>query len=260
MIARFFRPYFGGNFFEEDLQTSSRMFDFVFRMFSLGQTAIPASGMQAIPRQIAASLPEDTVRLNARVANIDHNTVTLENGETLTAPVVIIATEAPVMHTLLRDDQKPDSRSTTCLYYTADELPMDDPMLILNGDGTGPINNVNLLSNVAPSYAPAGKALVSATVVGNPDVADGKLESQVRRHLAEWFGPEVGTWEHLCTYRVPYALPDQSPPFLSEHMRSPRHRPGLYLCGDHCATASINGALLSGRLAAEAVLQDLAAG
>ncbi|MDX1548792.1 MAG: FAD-dependent oxidoreductase, partial [Rhodothermales bacterium] len=49
IIERFFRPFFGGIFFDPALQTSSRMFDFVFRMFALGDTALPAEGMEALP-------------------------------------------------------------------------------------------------------------------------------------------------------------------------------------------------------------------
>lgn len=259
IIERFFRPFFGGIFFDKQLHTSSRMFDFVFRMFALGRAALPAQGMQAIPRQIAAALPDDSIRLNTPVIAIDSQSVRLDNGETLSANAVVIATEASEVRSLLGEDTSPGVNSTTCLYYAADASPIDDPILILNGDGDGPINNVNLLSNVVPSYAPEGKALVSVTLIGNPAVSDATIESQVRRQLAEWFGPEVGTWEHLKTYRIIYALPNQAPPFLAQREPLPRRRPGLYLCGDHLVTASINGALLSGRRAAEAIQEDLTA-
>jgi len=257
IIDRFFRPFFGGIFFDKELRTSSRMFDFVFRMFALGSEALPATGMQAIPRQIAAALPDKVIRLNTLVAAVDHTTVHLENEEPLSVAAVVIATEAPVASRLLGVEASVGHNSTTCLYYAADTLPEEDPILILNGEGEGPINNVNLLSNVVPSYAPEDKALLSVTLIGDPEIPDDTLESQVRRQLAEWFGPEVGTWRHLTTYRIAYALPDQAPPFLARRERPPRRRPGLYVCGDHLATASINGALRSGRCAAEAVLEDL---
>ncbi|HMB91353.1 MAG TPA: NAD(P)/FAD-dependent oxidoreductase [Rhodothermales bacterium] len=257
IIDRFFRPFFGGIFFDKELRTSSRMFDFVFRMFALGSEALPATGMQAIPRQIAAALPDKVIRLNTLVAAVDHTTVHLENEEPLSVAAVVIATEAPVASRLLGVEASVGHNSTTCLYYAADTLPEEDPILILNGEGEGPINNVNLLSNVVPSYAPEDKALLSVTLIGDLEVPDDTLESQVRRQLAEWFGPEVGTWTHLKTYRIAYALPDQAPPFLARRERPPRRRPGLYVCGDHLATASINGALRSGRCAAEAVLEDL---
>ena len=56
IIERFFEPFFGGVFLERELVTSSRFFEFLFRMFSAGDTAIPAAGMQQIPLQLAARL------------------------------------------------------------------------------------------------------------------------------------------------------------------------------------------------------------
>jgi phytoene dehydrogenase-like protein len=258
MIDRFFRPFFGGIFFDRSLQASSRMFDFVFRMFSKGQTALPTTGMQALPRQIADDLPDDVIRLNAPVAAVDEQTITLDSGETLTADAIVVATEAPAANALIGGIAPTTARSTTCLYYAAPEPPVDDPILMLNGDGEGPINNVAVLSQVAPSYAPEGQALLSVTVLGDPGVDDDRLETRVRRQLGEWYGAEAGTWTHLRTYRVRYALPEQSPPFLTPPERPVRRRRGLYVCGDHRQTASLHGAMITGRHAAEAVLADFA--
>lgn len=258
MINRFFRPFFGGIFFDRSLQASSRMFDFVFRMFSKGQTALPATGIQALPRQIANDLPADCIRLNAPVTAVDGQQVTLDTGETLTADALVIATEAPAANALIGDIAPTAFRSTTCLYYAASEPPVEDPILMLNGDGEGPINNVAVLSQVAPSYAPEGQALLSVTVVGDPDLDDERLETRVRRQLGEWYGAEAGTWTHLRTYRVRYALPEQAPPFLTPPERSVRRRHGLYVCGDHRQTASLHGAMITGRHAAEALLADFA--
>jgi len=62
VIERFFRPFFGGVFLESELGTSSSFFEFTFAMFALGRAAVPARGMQDIPRQLAAALPVGTVR------------------------------------------------------------------------------------------------------------------------------------------------------------------------------------------------------
>lgn len=130
-------------------------------------------------------------------------------------------------------------------------------MLVLNGEGVGPVNNVSVLSDVAPAYAPDDQALISAVIVGDPPEAGEELERAVRRQLIDWFGLEAGGWRHLRTYRIPYALPEQAPPFLSPPERPVRRRKGLYVCGDHRRTASLNGAIASGRAAARAVLADL---
>ena len=126
---------------------------------------------------------------------------------------------------------------------------------MLNGEGQGIINNLCVPSQVSSTYAPPGAALVSATVLGSPAIDDHHLESSVRQQLQEWFGNQIQTWRHLRTYRIPFALPAQSPPSLSPVAKSPRKRNGLWLCGDYLDTASIQGAMISGRRAAEDVLR-----
>lgn len=259
MIDRFFRPFFGGVFFDRALEASSRMFEFLFKMFAEGRTVLPAGGMDRIPKQMRAHLPDDAVRLNAPVESIDGQAVTLAAGERLEAPAVVVATDAPSADDLVGGVSPVDGRSTVCLYYAAPESPLDDPILVLNGDGVGPINNVVVPSDVAPGYAPDDRALVGAVVVGDPPEAHADLERAVREQLIDWFGLKAGGWDHLRTMHVPYALPDQSPPFLSPPTRDVRRRPGLYICGDHRHNGSLNGALASGRAAARAVLEDQSA-
>jgi hypothetical protein len=149
-----------------------------------------------------------------------------------------------------------EGRSTICLYYDAPRSPLDDPLLVLNGDGVGPINNVAVPSDVAPGYAPDDRALVSVVVVGAPPEPQDALEREVRAQLIDWFGLQAGGWTHLQTQHIPYALPEQAPPFLSPPEKDVRRRPGLYVCGDHRRTASLNGAIASGRAAADAVWSD----
>ena len=256
MVNRFFRPFLGGIFLDRTLQASSRMFEFVFKMFAEGQTALPAGGIDRIPEQMRARLPDEVVRLNAPVESLDEQTVTLEGGETISAPYVVVATDAPAANRLVGGVAPTEGRSTTCLYYAAPRSPLNDPILVLNGDGVGPINNLAVPSDVAPGYAPDDQALVSVTVVDEHPASEGPLEPVVRDQLLDWFGLKAGGWTHLQTVEVPYALPEQAPPFLSPPEREVRRRPGLYVCGDHARTASINGALAAGRDAARAVWED----
>jgi protoporphyrinogen oxidase len=254
MINRFFRPFLGGVFFDRALEASSRMFEFVFKMFAEGQTVLPARGIEAIPQQMAADLPEGMIHFGTTATAIDDQTVRCADGTTYEAPTIVVATDAPAAHALVGDIEPTGGRATTCVYYAAPKSPLDEPVLLLNGDGDGPVNNVSVLSDVAPSYAPGDDALVSAVVVGDPPEDDAAIERAVRRQLMEWFGAAVGGWKHLRTYRVRYALPEQKPPFLSPPVRAEKRRDGLYVCGDHRRTASLNGALASGRSVAEAVL------
>jgi predicted NAD/FAD-dependent oxidoreductase len=130
-------------------------------------------------------------------------------------------------------------------------------MLVLNGDGAGPANNFAVISQVAPSYAPAGKSLISVTVLGTQQLTDQQLSGFVIAQMKNWFGPAASSWRHLKSYRIPHAQPQQYPGALEPPQRPVRIRPGIYLCGDHRDNASINGAMFSGRRAAEAVLADL---
>jgi phytoene dehydrogenase-like protein len=257
MIDRFFKPFIGGVFFDPNLGVSSRMFEFGFRMFSMGDTALPSIGMGAIPDQIATRLPEGTVRTEARVESIQEDGVTLKSGEKIKAQAVVLATEGPEAARLLGDKEKSGSRSVTCLYFETNEPPLSEPLLVLNGEGKGPINSLCCPSSVAPSYAPKGKSLVSVTIIGNPDSDDHQLESAVRTQLTEWFGPSVNGWGYLHTYRIFHALPMQVPPVSDPTSGSHQIRPGLFVCGEYDNVASIQWAMVSGRQAAEAVMDWL---
>ncbi len=256
MIDRFFRPFLGGIFLESELETSSRMFNFVFRMFSTGDASLPAKGINAIPRQIASLLPQEKIRLKTPVESIDGNSIKLANGEVVEGSAVVVATDGISAEKLFGDSANHKGTGVTCLYYSLDKAPIDDPILILNGEGEGLINNICFPTRVARSYGPANRNLASVTVLGTGhDSAD--LESKVRTELENWFGRDVAEWKHLRTYDIPYALPQQKPPALAEPERDVRIRAGFYACGDHLDTASIQGAMVSGRRAAEAVIEDL---
>lgn len=260
IIDRFFRPFVGGVLVGRELGSSSRMFEFVFRAFALGDICLPARGMGAIPDQLHAALPAEAVRLGARVERVEDGTVALSGGERVAARVVIVATEGPEAARLAGLARVPLGRGLSCLYFAAEQAPVREPILVLDGDGQGPANNVVVHSAVAPTYAPPGAALVSATVLGRAGTHDAGLEVGVRAQLGRWFGGGVRRWRHLRTYHIPFAQPDQAPPALTPWRRDVRVRPGLYICGDHVDNASINGAMESGRRAAEAVLADRSRG
>ena len=256
MIDRFFRPFLGGIFLDAELQTSSRMFEFVFRMFSTGDATLPGLGMGAIPRQLASGLPTDSVQLNTKVVSVDKRSVQLASGEILRRRAIVIATEGAAATRLLGETIPNAGQGVTCLYFAADRSPVDEPLLVLNGEGRGPVNNLCVPSIAAPHYAPEKQHLVSVTVLGIHPTDDASLQAAVREQLVGWYGPEVNRWRHLRTYRIPYALPRQSPPALSVPERPVRWQEGLYICGDHLDNASIQGAMVSGRRAAEAFLED----
>jgi hypothetical protein len=255
MIESFLRPWFGGVFLDRSLEASSKALEFTFRMFASGDAVLPAGGMGAIPRQVADGLPAGAVRPGARVEAIDGRTVRLSDGEAIRARAVVVATEAPTAHRLLHRPPPPAGRGVRTLYFDGAEPPVREPILVLNGETEGPVNDLCVVSEVAPSYAPAGRALIGATVLDHVKESDEALLQAVRAQLSEWFGDAVRAWRHLRTYRIAHALPAQGP---RTGRRSPREEPGRFVCGDHCEAASLQGAMVSGRRAAEAVLEELA--
>ncbi len=260
IVERFFRPFLGGIFLDHELTTSSRMFRFVYRMFALGHAALPAEGMQAIPQQLASGLPEGSVRLNTPVESITGQSVRLKSGEEIRARGIVVACDPVHAEWLLSSTDaavRTAMRGVYCFYFVAEQPPIAEPFLVLNGDGSGPINNLCVPSVVAPSYAPAGSHLVSVTVV-RPGINEAVTLNQVRAQLAKWFGTVAEGWQHLRTYHIPEALPDQSLSNGGVRMSSVQVEKGLYVCGDHRRTASLNGAMNAGRRAAEALAADFA--
>jgi phytoene dehydrogenase-like protein len=253
LVEAFFRPFLGGIFLDPSLETSSRLFAFVFKLFSEGEAVLPAAGMQAIPRQLAEGLPEAAVRYGATVESAGRGSVVLAGGERLEAASVVVAADGPEAARLTGAVEAPAPRAVTTLHYAAESSPIGEPILVLNGEGTGPVNDLCVPSDVAPSYAPPGAALVSATVLGIPPLEDAELDRAVRDQLRDWFGTQVDDWRLLRALRIPFALPAQPPAVLATPERPVRVREGLFVCGDHRDTASLQGAMVSGRRAAAAV-------
>ena len=255
VIHRFLRPLLGGILLDAELKSSSRMFEFVFKMLSEGDVVVPARGMGAIPAQMAEKLPDSSVRLHARVEELHENELKLADGEVLSAKAIVVAADGPSAAHLI-GEVEPASRSVSCFYYAVDEAPIRERILFLNGDGAGPVNNFCVISQVAPGYAPPGKHLISTTVLGTHQLTDVQLGGFIIAQMKNWFGKVASTWRFVRSYRIPHAQPQQLPGALEPPQRPVRVRPGVYVCGDHRDNASIQGALMSGRRAAEAVLED----
>ena len=257
MINEFFKAFFGNVFLEKELNTSSRMLDFVFRMFSQGSATLPAGGMEAIPRQLADQLPHSHIRTHSSVATIEDKYIILDNGEQINAKHIIVALEMPAANRLLKIDQTYSFRQTNCTYFEAPHAPFAAPILMLNRDPGGPIDSLCCPSNVQSSYAPKNRALISVSSIQNQPTDLELWLADIRNQLRAWFGSQVDRWRHLSTYHIPYSLPDQSCNSMEPVRKPARIKPGVYRCGDYCDTRSIDGAMASGERAALAVLEDL---
>lgn len=235
VIDRFLRPFLSGVFLDPDLETSSRFLDLVWRSFARGTQCVPAGGMGAIPEQLARGLD---VRLGSPVTTLPADRVTVVATDPVTAGELLPGLEVPAMNRV------------TTHYHLAPEPPVDDAAVVLDGERSGPVTNTIVLTNAAPSYAP-GRTLVSSSVL-----APGVDEPAVRAHLSRIYGVDTARWELVATYDLPAALPRQAPP-MGRFRKPVRVADGRYVCGDHRDSASIQGALVSGRRAAQAVLADV---
>ena len=259
MLERFLRPWLGGIFLERELATPASMLFFVYRMFSLGYAALPAGGMQRIPEQLAAALGADGVVLRAKVARAGSGAVELLDGRIVPARHVVLATEREEATRLVDEIGGAAWRSVINVQWSAARSPMGgEPVLWLNGRGRGMINNLVVPSDVAAGYAPAGQSLVSATVLGDAPDDDGELTRALGLELAERFGQEVWSWRPLAVRRIRRALPVLGRPGTGHGPRELRDR--LWICGDHRASASIEGAMASGEAVATTILSRIGLG
>jgi phytoene dehydrogenase-like protein len=254
MINRFYKPFFSGIFLENDLTTSSNMFDFVMKMFSQGDAAIPALGMEEIPKQLVAMLPENSIQYNVKVSAIDNNKIICEDGSTVETGKIIIATEAIGFAGNYILKTKQNFHQVTNVYFEATMRPTKKAVVVLNASTDKKwVNNLTVLSNVSKEYAPSGKVLISISYNGIPEIDDITLADNMKTELKNWYGNQVDDWKMLKTYRINYALPNQEKVSNDLDSSEIQINKNLFICGDHLLNGSINASMQSGRLVAELI-------
>lgn len=254
-IDRVFRPFLSGILLEDQLTTSRRFVDLALRTMLRGDVVVPAAGMQALPRAIASPLPLETVRTGVDVHQVNSGVVVHSAGTT-TARAIIVATDPIAAHTLVPSIVAPSMHAVTTLYHCADQSPLDDALLIVDGEQRLITNSI-VLSNAAPEYAPAGRHLIATSVLGAGH-DEKALDSRVRQRLSDLYQTSTTSWQLIATRAIAGALPAMQAP---HDFRAPAWAAdGVYVAGDHRDSSSIQGALVSGRRAATAVLNDLGLG
>lgn len=257
IIFNFFNPLYRGIFLEEKLHTSSNMFEYVFKMFNKGKSAVPELGMQEIPNQLFGRLNQTELRLNTKVTNIDGGRISIENEDGVDADEIICACEPNYFSGELKDKyDKSYGRKyhkVTNIYYAIQRSFIAQPIIGLVPSEKFLINNLHFPTDISTAYSTTGKALLSVTIVN--DIGDvGNLEERVAKELQQLSGIDAIYFEHIHTYKIDKALPI---------IESPKHdfiptmgqlQPNLHLAGDHLVNASLNGAMISGRRAAEKII------
>ncbi|MFI7286412.1 FAD-dependent oxidoreductase [Streptomyces anulatus] len=247
------RPLLTALLSDPALTTSSRCADLALRDYARGALCVPAGGSSALPELLAAALPPGTVRTGVHVTAADITSVrTKEHGE-LGCRSLLLATGGGAAAELLPGLRVPSFHPVTVLHHTAPAPPPTGRSLVLDGDRSGPVAYTAVMSEVDPSRAPEGRTLITSTVLGTPPP---DLDRSVRAHLAALYGVPTDGWELLAAHHDPEAVPAMEAPH--DPRRPVRVLAGLYVCGDHRDTSTVQGALHSGRRAAEAILTDLA--
>jgi hypothetical protein len=255
IINNFFTPFFRGIFLEEDLTTSSRMFKFVFKMFSTGHAAVPKKGMQAIPDHLFNQLKKTEIRLNQQVSSIDEDKIILSTGEVFVADKIII-TSRPDQ--LIQGYGNPirGFRKVINLYFELEKSFLAAPMIGLVPGDHFLTNNLVFMTDVNSAYSEGKTALLSVSVIKHvKDLKD--LPRLVSIELEALTGIEAEFFKHIKTYEINHALPDIGVLKNEVSKQSIRVNANTYLAGDYLLNASINAAMASGRKAAEALMMDL---
>ena len=243
-------PFLTGVLFDDSLGTSRRFVDLLLRSFVLGTPAVPASGMQAMPDQLARGLD---VELGTAVRAVTATSATTDGG-VVAARAVVVATDPVAAGALLPGLDVPVMRSGTTWWHLADvpgeALTDGRGILVLDPQRRGPVVNTVVVSNAAPSYAEGSRALVATTALGLETEED-----DVRAHLALLHGVDTRRWDTVAVHRIAGAVPAVAP---GTSLRRPVRHGDVFVAGDHRDTASIQGALVSGRRTAASVLAALA--
>ena len=250
MINSFFKPFYAGIFLETELATSSRMFEFVFKMFTEGNATIPAQGIKAIPEQLAAQLPKESLILDKKVTSVVGNEITFENGEKATSDFTIIATPAGKLVPNLAN-QEQNWHQVTVLYLDTDHTGFDEAIIGLVANEDSLINNFHFLQDVFDDH----KNIISVSVVKKHTLNNEQLTERVIKELREETGIKASSL--IKMFHINKALPQLNSLNNCMHPTETQLTEHIFLAGDHLSNGSLNAAMLNGKAAAQAVMSKI---
>lgn len=254
IITIFFKPFFSGIFLEAELKTSSRMFEFIYKMFGEGYAAIPKAGIEAIPRQLVNNLKHTSFRFNTKVATIKDREIVLEDGEVLESHFTIVATEASNLIPTLKN-QSTKWKSCNTLYFETESRIISKKLIgLLSKSGTL-INNIFYHTSLDTVAKPT-KELLSVTIINNQNLPIDLLIKEVERELKECFGID-DSCKFIKQYNISMALPELKNLEYEMFPSETSLTSSIFLAGDTQLNGSLNAAMISGERAALGVLEKL---
>ena len=263
LIANLAPPLFGALLLDRSLETSARMMLFMVKMLASGKMVIPAEGIGAVAAQLAAKLPENTIRLETRVEGIveaDDRAVgvTLTGGEEMQGEAVVLAADLPNAARLTGGDEQIEGRSCLCLYFATTQSLYNGSKLLLNANPDGVINHAIQVTNISPAHGPKGQHLLAVMALGAADMSDEEVAGRCREELATWFpDKDMSSLRQIGAYRIRFAEFKQSPGIFATLPQNTLPTKGLFLAGEYTESSSVHGAMTSGEKAAQAVLAFL---
>jgi protoporphyrinogen oxidase len=246
MISDFFKPFFSGIFLETKLETSSRMFEFVYKMFGEGYATIPKSGMEAIPKQLLKQLKNTTFKYNTKVAEVNEGEIVLEDQTKIKSHYTLIATQANRLLPHL-NRQSISWKSCVNFYFETDKRTIKKPLIGLIAKQSSLVNNIFYTTSIATKTR-AKKELLSVTVIDTQNLSKETLLKQVKKELKELCGIDAG--QLIKQYTIPMALPNLAN--LTHELDPIDTQVGntLFVAGDTLLNASLNAAFIAGEMAA----------
>ncbi|NCT09568.1 MAG: FAD-dependent oxidoreductase [Flavobacteriia bacterium] len=253
MITTFFKPFFSGIFLEPNLETSSRMFEFVYKMFGNGLAVIPKKGMQEIPNQLKNSLQKTTIQFNTSVKEVKNNAIILNDGTEITTNFTIIATEASSLISNLKN-QEIEWKSCDTLYFQCGKRVLKSPIIGLIADKNALVNNIFYHISV-DIFGENTNELLSVTIVKSHDLDDQNLIKTVQKELKEFCG--IQDAKFLKRYQIKKALPKISNLQYELSETETQLNSSVFLAGDLLLNGSLNAAMIAGEKAALGVIKTL---
>lgn len=251
-ISGFLRPFLSAVLLDPTLSIDSSAARFYLKSFSRGAALLPQQGVQALPNLLAQQVGVSHILLRSRVDAVRPREIVLQSGETLTCQRVLCCTDAYAAAQMGGPVQTMPHRDSRTIYFAADRPPFRERLIALNAEQRGVLCSVSVSSNVQPSYAPSGKSLVAATIVGEgASIDEGEARARALQELREWFGEEALSWRHLQTFTIPRSVPARPRMELGVQEHN-----GILFAGDYLTYGAQNGALRAGREAARLVAAE----
>ena len=253
MINDFFKPFFSGIFLESKLQTSSRMFEFIYKMFGEGSATIPKAGIEEIPKQLFRSLKHTTLKVNTKVLFVNDNEIVLDYDRKLESDFTIVATNT---NNLFPDKKEKVIEWKSCytLYFETEDKVIEKQLIGLIAKENTLINNIFYHTSLGMTVK-TSKQLLSVTIIDEQNLSTEKLVEEAKEELRKYCN--IDSCNFIKYYKIPMALPKLTNLKYEKMPEETALTDYIFLAGDTQLNGSLNAAMISGEKAALGVIEAI---